>query len=64
MAPDIAAVAADAVLFVNSRLVRFPEGSVAVLAGQAGAAGVDGMGEPDVGGLPRIDQPRCFVSTA
>ena len=31
MAPDIAAVAADAVLFVSSRLVRFPQGSVAVL---------------------------------
>ena len=62
MTPYIAAVAADAVLLVNSRLIGFPECSVAFSAGQAGAARVDGMREPDVGRLSRRDQPRCFAS--
>src|ERR1019366_7329159 len=52
MARYIPAVAADAVLLVDSRLVRLPEVSVAVPAGQTGAARVDRMREPDVGRLP------------
>jgi hypothetical protein len=62
MAPNVAAVAADPVFLVNSRLIGFPEVSMALRAGQACAACVDGMREPDIGGLPRGDQPRCFAS--
>jgi len=57
MTPYIAAVAADAVLFVNLRLIGFPEGSMALIAGQVGAACVYRVREPDVGRLPRRNNP-------
>src|SRR5208337_1220380 len=61
MPPDIAAVAADAVLLVDSRLIGFSEGSMALSTGKAGAACVDRMREPHVGWLARRDQPGCFA---
>src|ERR1700739_1994175 len=58
MAPNIRALPADPVLFVNSLLIGFPEGSVAITARQARKACVDGMREPHIVRLPVIDQPR------
>src|ERR1700739_961480 len=61
MAPNVAAVTADAVLFVNSRLIRFAVASVTIGAIQPGAVRVTGMRKPHMGGLPGIHQPRCFL---
>jgi hypothetical protein len=58
MPPNVTAVTADAVLFVNSCLIGIAVVSVAIRAGQARAASVNRVGEKDVCGLLGIDQPR------
>src|SRR5271166_2731758 len=62
MAPYIAAIAADAVLFVNLRLIGFADGSMALAASQPGAVRMDRMRKPHIGRLPRRDQPGRFVA--
>ena len=49
--PDIAAVAADAVLFVKSFFVRSAESAVAIGASKARPFDVNSVREPDVRGL-------------
>jgi hypothetical protein len=60
MAPNVAAIAADAVLLVNPSLVGFPIISMAVGASQTCAARMDRMREPDIRGLAGIDEPTRF----
>lgn len=57
MTPDVAAVAADAVLFVNPFFVRCAKRAVAIGAGQSRALHVNRVREPYVCRLARIDQP-------
>jgi hypothetical protein len=58
--PNIAAVAANAVLLINSRLIRFPEVSMAITTGEASQPGVGGVREPDIFWLPPVHQPGNF----
>lgn len=62
--PNIAAVAADTVLFVNSFFIRSAKSAMAIGTSQPRAFDVNGVGEPDVGGLAGIHEPGrgglCF----
>ena len=49
--PNVAAVTADAVLFVNSFFVGSAERAMAIGASESGSLHVNGVREPDVGGL-------------
>ncbi len=62
MTPSVAAVAADAVLFVNAKLVGFTVFPVTFGAGQSRAPRMNCVREPDIGWLPGIDEPRCFLA--
>jgi hypothetical protein len=62
MAPNVAAVAADAVLFVNSRVIGFAVISMALRARQTCPARVNRVREPNVRGLARVNQPGRFLS--
>jgi hypothetical protein len=56
--PDVAAIAADAVLFVNPFFVGSAQRAMAIGASEPGPLHVDGVRKPDVGGLARVDEPR------
>ena len=55
--PNVAAVTADAVLFVNPFFIGCAKRAMAVGASEPCALHVNGVGEPDVGGLARVDEP-------
>jgi len=55
--PNVAAVAADPVLFVKAFLVGSTERAVAVGTGEAGPLDVDSVREPHVGRLTGINEP-------
>ena len=56
--PDIAAIAADAVLLVSPFFVRSAESAMTIGAREAGPLDVNGVREPDVSGLARVHKPR------
>ena len=57
MTPNVAAIAADAVLFVKAFFVGSAKRAVTISAGQSRAFNVNGMGEPDVRGLTGVNKP-------
>jgi hypothetical protein len=57
MTPDVAAIAADAVLFVDSFFVGSAESTMAIGASEPGPLHVNGVRKPDIGGLARVDEP-------
>src|SRR5581483_4399879 len=61
VSPDVAAVAADAVLLVRPQLVRLPLRAVTALAGQFTELYVFNVREVHVIGLPRVNQPWHFA---
>ncbi|HET7209703.1 MAG TPA: hypothetical protein VFI95_24235 [Terriglobales bacterium] len=60
--PDVPAVSADSVLFVDSHLVGLTIGGMAISTSQATPLSVDRMRKPDVRRLFRVDQPWHFLS--
>jgi len=56
--PNVAAVTADAVLFVKAFFVRGAERAMAVSTSESRALHMNGVREPDIRGLARVDQPR------
>src|SRR5215471_14903105 len=62
MPPDIAAVSADAVDFIDSSLVRVTIVGMALAALELSALHVNRVREPQIRRLTRINEPGCFVS--
>src|ERR1700686_2396952 len=59
--PDVAAVAADAVHFVDFHLIGLAICGMTFGAGESGALQMDGVREPDVGRLLCVDEPWSLV---
>ena len=62
VSPDVSAVPADAIYFVDSRSIRLAIGGMALGAGKPGALHMNGVGKPDIGRLLRVHKPRSLVS--
>ena len=57
MSPDVAAVPADAIHFVDADAIRLAVGGMTFRAGKIGAFHVDGVREPHIRRLPCIREP-------